>query len=81
MCSGHTSKVEKQVAAAIHNRCCKPSRVVSSCVDLDFNLSRTARIHERVTLRTSRSRLYARLEIFGSLVEAKRRLQRRARNR
>src|SRR6267142_3723549 len=81
MCSGHTSKVEKQVTASMHDHWCKPMWVVSSCIDLDFNLLHTKLIHPYITLCTSHNRLYAWLEISGSISEAKRRLQRRARNR
>ena len=68
-----TSKVEKQVAASIHRRCCRPVRIVSSCVDSNF--WRIANIHPYVTFRTSRKSEQARLEISESVVEAKSRLQ------
>src|ERR1019366_3808354 len=79
MCFEHTSKVEKQVAASIHNRCRKPAQDSSSCVDSSF--LPTSHIHRYVNFRVSRNSAHAWLEIYGSVVEAKRRLPIRAKEK
>src|SRR5579863_5532300 len=76
-CSGDTSNVEKQVAASIPNRRRRPAQDVSSCVDSNSLL--IADIHRRVTFRASLSSTQALIEVPGSVVESKRRLQIRAR--
>ena len=78
-CCGPTLNVEKQVAASMHNHCCNPARTVSSCVDSNF--SHTAQTHRCVTFRASLSKAHALPEIAGSVVKAKRRLQRSAKDR
>jgi hypothetical protein len=76
MCSGHTSNVEKQVAATIHNRHRMLVRDVSSSVESNCPL--ISSIHRYVTARASRSSVHACKAISGSVVEVKRRLEIRA---
>jgi hypothetical protein len=76
MCFEHTSKVDKQVAASIHNRRRKLAQDGSSSVDSRF--LPTSEIHRYVKFRASRNSAHARREIFRSVVEANRRLVIRA---
>src|SRR5712691_5302607 len=75
-CSGHTSKVEKHVAASIHNRVC--NLVCDVLSDVEPIFMHTSPIHRYDTVRASRSSRHARRETPTSVVEAKRRLQIRA---
>jgi len=76
MCSEQTLRVEKQVAESMTSRHRRPAQDVSSCVDSSFFSN--SHIHRYVKFRASRNSAHARLEIFGSVVEAKRRLLIRA---
>jgi hypothetical protein len=81
MCSEQTSRVEKQVAASINNRRRRPAQDVSSSSCVDSSFFSNSHIHRYVRFRASRNTAHARLEIFGSVVEAKRRLLIRAKEK